>query len=422
MNPLKKKYVKPQYSRNVTIALTVVLAVLLVVLAVVIVLQARQARAERGELPAAAQQLDPTPAPELDPAAAEAQAAAEAARAEEDAAKRAAEAEQYSAYQKLAKGYDVKMLVMGDSVIDGTGASAEDKTWYAQLEKHINEKYTASTGAAFTVEIAAGPGHSLFPDLMSVREGDLASDCDLAVLCYGNEDAVLGFGPYYEVLVRSILEKNPDCSIIFVLEATEGGHSERMVDAEGISAYYSIPVADTFGPYYALGIKGFFGAFADGVHPNDQGHGIYFDAISAAIDDAVAADAGKHELLEPSSEQAKRFENIEYIPASEFTRVDDISYSVDYENDDKTPRTIMVDCGFDINRDNTKVIADDILYNLPRGTGIHDTVNGDRYLFTASTELVVTKSLGVRLKDKTLADDFNGVYLIWQTPEETETK
>lgn len=428
MKALKKKYVKPKYSRNVKLILTAVLAVLIVALAVIIVLQARQARVERGELePAQTEQTaemaeTEKAAEEAARLEAEAAEAREAEKAAEEAVKRAEEAAKYSAYQKLTKGYDVKMLIMGDSIIDGTGASGDDTTWFSLLEKHINEKYTSSTGASFTVESVAGAGHSLFPDLLTVRDTDLASDCDLAVLCYGNDDASDGFGPYFEGLVRAILEKNPDCSIIFVLEATEGGHTPRMVDVEGICKYYSIPVADTFGPHYALGAKEFFGAFSDSVHPNDKGQQIYFEVIRDVIDEAVAADTGKIELLETSSNDAARLENIRYIPASEFTRTDDLNYTTVFESDDKNPRIILVDCSFPITRDNTKVIADDILYNLPRGSAAHDTLNGDRYLFTASRELVLTKSLGLRFKEASFAEGFNGVYLMWTTPEEPEQK
>lgn len=419
---MNKMYVKPQYSRKVKLILTAVLAALVIVLCVIIALQAKQARAERAGESAAQQQLAAAEQQQAEQQAAlkaaEEQAQAErAAQAEAERLARAEEAAKYSFYQKLAKGYDAKMLIMGDSIIDGTGASGDGSTWYALLKKHIEDNYLSATGAELTVENAAGAGHTLFPDLMSVKDGELAAECDLAVLCYGHEDPQLDFALYYEALVRAIHDKNPDCAVIFVLEATEGGHSERMVNVEEVCKHYSIPVADTFAPFYALGQKDFFSAFADAIHPNDKGQQIFFETVRDIVDENVAADTGKPETLAPLKSASALFDNLEYLPASAFTRADDTSYTLAADGSIVSPCALMLDCAFPVTRDSAKVIADDILYTLPRGDAIHDGINGNRYLFTVNKELIMKSSMSVVFTGKDYADGFNGAYFMWANEE-----
>ena len=182
---MKKKSEKPSYSPAVKIVLIAVLAVLIAALVFVIVLQARQAKLERGEL-APAQSTEPQTdaAAEEEAAAAQAaeeQRAEEAERAEAERAKRAEEAKKYSFYQKLAHGCDVKMLIMGDSVISGYGASGEGTMWQNLLKDYVEDKYLSGTDykGSMTVENLAGAGEGGF-------KGVLMLDCAYPVV---REDA-----------------------------------------------------------------------------------------------------------------------------------------------------------------------------------------------------------------------------------------
>lgn len=423
---MRKKHEKPNYSPAVKIALAAVLAALAAALAFIIVLQARQARLERGELtPAQSAEQTDAAADEAAAQAAAAQAEADEQRAQEEAeraeaerTKRAEEAKKYSFYQKLANGYDVKMLIMGDSVISGCGASGEGTMWQNLLKDYVEEKYSAG----MTVENLSGAGNSLFPDMLTVKDGDTAADCDLAVLCYGYDDPNEDFAVYFEALARAIHLKNPDCAIIYVLEATEGGHTPRMQALESVCGYYGIPVADTFAPYYALGQQGFFEALADGVHPNDKGQQIYFETVHDIIDEKVTADTGKMEDIAPLSAEAARFDNMLYIPVEKFIREDDVTFTVTAAEagigEGGFKGVLMLDCGYDVVREDAKVIADDILYNIPRITAIKDPHRDGRSLITVNEELVLTDSMSVTFTDKDKADKFNGVYLAWETPKE----
>lgn len=426
---MKRKYEKPSYSPTVKIALIAVLAVLIAALVFVIVLQARQAKLERGELaPAQSTEQQTDAAAEEEAAAAQAaeeqRAKEEAERAEAERAKRAEEAKKYSFYQKLAHGCDVKMLIMGDSVISGYGASGEGTMWQNLLKDYVEDKYLSGADykGSMTVENLAGAGNSLFPDMLTVKDGDAAADCDLAVLCYGNDDPKDDFGVYFETLVRAIHLKNPDCAIIYVLEATEGGYTPRMQTLQSVCEYYGVPVADTFAPYYALGQQGFFAALADGVHPNDEGQKIYFEAVRDIIDENVTADTGKMEDIAPLNGDAARFDNLLYIPAEKFTREDDTTFAITAADtgagEGGFKGVLMLDCAYPVVREDAKAIADGMLYTIPKTTAIVDPHRDGRSLITVNKELVLTDSMSVIFTSKDYADKFNGVYLAWETPKE----
>ena len=46
-----------------------------------------------------------------------------------------------SFYQKLKDGFDVSILILGDTVANGYGASSQEKTWAKLLEKALEDNY-----------------------------------------------------------------------------------------------------------------------------------------------------------------------------------------------------------------------------------------------------------------------------------------
>lgn len=412
---------KENNAKLVKLALSVVFIILLIVLGIIIALQAKQAKSERAQESAV---IEATTTPEADAEAEAAEAAAkeQAAKAEEAAreaerAKKAEEAAQYSFYQKLANGYEVKMLIMGDSIISGTGASSDSTAWFSLLEDYIDEKYYAGDDC-IAIENASGAGHKLCTDYFAVKESDLASDCDVAVLCYGHDDPDTDFAVYYEALIRAIHTKNPDCSIIYVLESSEGGHTPRMINLENVCTYYNIPIADTFAPYYDLGEADFFTAFADAIHPNDKGHQIYFETIRDVIDELVTADTGKPEDIERLSGSASLFDNLLYFPADKFERVDDVTFSITAAESASVHGVLMLEANYPITYTDAKVVADGMLYNIQKSAATIEDVENSRYLLTVYKDFILTDSLTVTFTEKTFADGFTGIYLLWETPVE----
>lgn len=53
-------------------------------------------------------------------------------------------------------------------------------------------------------------------------------DYDLAIICYGQNDALEGFSTNYEAVIRAIERKYSDCSIISTLESSQREYTEKM--------------------------------------------------------------------------------------------------------------------------------------------------------------------------------------------------
>ena len=129
-----------------------------------------------------------------------------------------------------------------------------------------------------------------------------------------------------------------------------------------VCAHYAIPVADT----YALCAEDTDGNGAelpaDSVSPNDRGHELYFQAISEIIDGNVADGTGKPEKTDVFDRAAAVFDTLLYVPAAELERRDDLTFAY---TGGGANGALLLRCGYPVTKENCKVIADEILYNLP---------------------------------------------------------
>ena len=80
------------------------------------------------------------------------------------------------------------------------------------------------------------------------------------------------------------------------------------------------------------------------------------------------------------------------------------------------PVQLILDCTYPIAKENARLVADDILYNLPKDAPF-DGPRGN-YLLIASKEMVITDKMSITFTDDTLAAGFSGVYLCSSAPEE----
>lgn len=208
-------------------------------------------------------------------------------RQEQKAALKQKEAED-SFYQKLSDGFDVNVLIVGDSIGAGAGAQSDGTEWFGQLQAYLQ---TIDKGNISFTNISMGGNASYagYVRTMALNDG---IDYDLAIICYGQNDGIDGFSTNYESIIRAIRSRYPDCSIISILESSQREYTDKMTTIQSICEHYGIPVADTIAAFNNSG-KNYEELSGDGVHPNDAGQGIYFETVKAIIDDNVAASTGK---------------------------------------------------------------------------------------------------------------------------------
>ena len=144
-----------------------------------------------------------------------------------------------SFYQKLADGFGVNVLVVGDSIGEGAGTETNGQQWYTQLQSYLK---TVSNRKVSVTNVSMGGNVSYAGYVRTMALNDNV-DYDLAIICYGQNDDTDSFSIYYESIIRAIKSKYPECSIISILESSQRTYTEKMTTIKRICEHYSIPVA-----------------------------------------------------------------------------------------------------------------------------------------------------------------------------------
>ncbi len=222
-------------------------------------------------------------------------------------------------YQKLKRGYDVNILINGDSIGNGNGAS-EGRDFASLLKAYLEEEFGVSCNLT---NISMG-GNSSYAGYVRENLLDDGIDYDLAIICYGENDGRRALPAEYEAIIRSLHEKYDRCSIIAVLESSQKDYTEKIESIKEIAGYYGIPVADTIAAFKESGLS-YDDLTVDDKHPNDEGYRLYFESIRDIIDErAKAYEPFDDAYPEARSPEEGRYEGLYYIPASSFERVGEL--------------------------------------------------------------------------------------------------
>ena len=216
-------------------------------------------------------------------------------------------------YQKLKHGQNVRILIVGDSIGNGDGATREDNKWENLLKAHIEEDYRSKVEIT-NVSIGGSTSFAGFARVAMLPDDE---NYDLAIICYGQNDAEEDFGEYYESIIQELLTKYDGIELISILESSQMEYTSKMETIKWICGAYSIPIADTIRAYNESGIP-YVELAADGVHPNNKGHEIYEEVIFGVIHDKLV----KNRLTEWNLDS----ESATYYGLDKFERVDDLTW------------------------------------------------------------------------------------------------
>ena len=207
---------------------------------------------------------------------------------------------------------DKKIVFLGDSITEGSGASSIEKRYTDLIAKKTGaicyNHGIGGTRIARQTEVSENPRHDLdFPS----RVGELEEDADIVVVFGGTNDYGHGAAPFgnfddrsvftfygaLHTLYVSLIEKFPRSTIVILTPLhrrnerdpiVEGCHPTKKhilaqhVDAiREVAEYYSLPVLDLFKtsglqPAIPL-IREMY--MPDGLHPNDAGYEILANKI-----------------------------------------------------------------------------------------------------------------------------------------------
>ena len=306
-----------------------------------------------------------------------------------------------SFYQKLVDGFDVNVLVVGDSIAEG---GQGENGWCTLLQNNLRKTYGNSV--SFTnVSMGGNASYAGYVRTMALNDD---VDYDMAIICYGQNDGTDGFSTNYESIIRAIRSKYPDCSIISILESSQREYTEKMTTIQSICEHYSIPVADTIAAFNNSG-KAYDDLTGDGVHPNDAGQEIYYETVKAVIDDNVAASTGKMADVDVINADVHKFDNFVWYGADkDFERVDDTTFTLNAS----ASGVFGIDYTFESGDNKADIYVDGELYESSTVTFNYDF--SQRHIMVVSDDCTVEKKIKVVFNSKEQADGFRGMGFSWK--------
>ena len=296
-----------------------------------------------------------------------------------------------SFYQKLADGFDVNILIIGDSIGEGAGASSSSNFWVPLLQANLKELYGGSKISFTNVSMGGNASYAGYVRTMALNDN---VDYDLAIICYGHNDSTEGFSANYESIIRAIRSKYLDCSIISILESSQQIYTEKMTTIQSICEHYGIPVADTIDAFKNSG-KAYDDLSNDGVHPNDVGQEIYFETIKSIIDDNVAVSTGKMEGADAINADVHKFDNfVWYDASSDFERRDDTTFTINTS----VSGILGIDYTYEFGANKADIYVDGELYESPTVTFAYDF--SQRHILVVSDDCTVKNEIKIVFNTK----------------------
>lgn len=189
-------------------------------------------------------------------------------------------------YEKIKKGEEVNILVLGNGVGLSEGKTDESGNWTSSLSKWLEETYKSKANIT-----------NLSQDKATVKVGleeleKNKDNFDLAYIIFGENDQKEikpnEFKEDYEKIVKNLKERNKNISIVPIIENSLRKKNEYTTIIEDIGKDNDIKVLDMAtvftkdpAPYAKLTNK-------DGIYPNNLGYGLYFSNVKSLIEANIA--------------------------------------------------------------------------------------------------------------------------------------
>ena len=165
------------------------------------------------------------------------------------------------------------------------GRTSDSGIWSDGFKHLIETTY----GSKVNLTLLAKEGATLETGLRATKENDI-SDYDLAILCYGNNDAktsrkISDVKENYAEIVKNIKAKSPEALMIAILESSlELNNAYRMAIIESADSNSLIKV-DMREAFNSSGKKE--AAISKNGFPNDTGYQIYTQTLGNKIKKAM---------------------------------------------------------------------------------------------------------------------------------------
>lgn len=218
-----------------------------------------------------------------------------------------------SFYEKLVDGFNVNILVVGDTLASGYGSSGAELTWSALLAQELRDMY----GIQVEMDNLALIDSDAYSAYSQIKMLDEKMEYDLCIVCTGAYDTNESLNYHYEAILRAIGDKFKKCSIITVLENTEREHEWKTNIIRNLSEVYNAEVADTITPSGESLDPYLF----DGRYLNDDGQVLYEQAILKTIMNGAEYKMPYEKVrADVQHPETSKFDAFYYVPADNFRR------------------------------------------------------------------------------------------------------
>ncbi|MDM0733938.1 SGNH/GDSL hydrolase family protein [Clostridium perfringens] len=190
-------------------------------------------------------------------------------------------------YEKIKKGEEVNILVLGNGVGLSEGKTDESGNWTSSLSKWLEETYKSKANIT-----------NLSQDKATVKVGleELEKNkdsFDLAYIIFGENDQKEikpnEFKEDYEKIIKNLKERNKNISIVPIIENSLRNKNEYTNIIQNIGKDNDIKVLDMAtvfikdpAPYAKLTTK-------SRIYPNNVGYSLYFSNIKSLIEANIEA-------------------------------------------------------------------------------------------------------------------------------------
>ncbi|MCR4788579.1 MAG: SGNH/GDSL hydrolase family protein [Lachnospiraceae bacterium] len=187
--------------------------------------------------------------------------------------------------KKAAAGKDITVAFLGGSITQGCHSSTPDKCYAALIHKWWSEKFPGCDVSFINAGIGATTS---FFGVSRVGEHLLSKNPDFILTEFAVNDADTDFfKETYEGLVRKIIYDRSRPALLLMNNIKfDDNTSAEEIHLE-VAKHYDIPMVSMKSTIMAAIQKGSFGIddiSPDGLHPNDEGHRMVSDVVTAYLD------------------------------------------------------------------------------------------------------------------------------------------
>ena len=178
---------------------------------------------------------------------------------------------------KLKDGDQISYLVIGDSIGRGSGAETPQLTWFAQLEKKVEEKFGSKMNGQYIVQ----SGATSFEGIYKLQQTKVSTDTDLVFIVFGENDRKYmlneDFAELYENLIRQSKIRAPYAKLITIIESSlpNDGFAQTIKEVSGYYGAMSVDMRTVF-KNSSLPVEELT---KDLIHPNGKGYHLYANEI-----------------------------------------------------------------------------------------------------------------------------------------------